>query len=229
MANCSKRLEAIISFVKKGSFVADVGSDHAYVPIELISRGIAEGAVAIDNKIGPYMSMKKRIASFGYSSKIIVSLSDGLDELPKEVNGLILAGMGGLLIRDILLRGEKKLESIDYMVIDAHSEYPALISFLAERSFCPTDDIFLFDKGKPYCIYLFEKAEKKAKYSEEELFFGPIELKRKSEEWRRYYERRLKINEGILLSSSLPKEKEKALLKENGLIKSALGLQSDSR
>ncbi len=229
MANRSKRLEVIISFLKKGSYIADIGSDHAYVPINAVAKGIARKAIAIENKAGPYKAMKENIASSGYGSLIASSLSDGLDELPEEADGLVLAGMGGLLVRDILFRGEKKLSHISYVVIDAHSDYPPLLSYLAEQRFYPADDLFFYEKEKPYCVYLFEKGEKRPPYSELELAFGPIEIRRKSKEWRRYNERKLAINEEILSSSSLPSEKKNELEKENRLIRLALEDQSERR
>ncbi len=229
VGKCSKRLEAIISFVKEGSYPADIGSDHAYVPLALVSRGIVTKAFAVDNKIGPYKIMKERINKEGYEKQIGVSLSSGLSDIPSWVNALIIAGMGGLLIRDILEEDKDKLGNIDYLVIDAHSEYPVLLKWLMDHSFYAKDDIFLYDKGKPYCVYLFEKNKEPISYSEEELFFGPIEIKRRSEEWERYWKAALERDKNILAYPSIGEAKQKELQKEIEAIEKAFSYQSEDK
>ncbi len=220
----SIRLEAVIQFVRKGSFPADIGSDHALVPIELTKRNICERVFAVDNKKGPFLSMKKAIKELGLSNRIETSLSNGIEMIPEEVDGLILAGMGGLLIRDILSSHKERLKRIEYLVIDAHSDMPILLKWLALTGYKMEDDLFLFDKGKPYCVSLFVKSTQPVSYSEEELFFGPIEIKRKSDAWKKHFSRLFSLNNEILKNEFLPKEKRALLLEENEMIqKTVLG------
>ncbi|MFA6620507.1 MAG: tRNA (adenine(22)-N(1))-methyltransferase TrmK, partial [Bacilli bacterium] len=70
----SKRLACVASFVTSGSFIADVGSDHAQLPLFLLSEGKIRGAMAIENKVGPYERMEKAVRSSPYQDKIILSL-----------------------------------------------------------------------------------------------------------------------------------------------------------
>ena len=87
----SNRLETIINMVDKGSLVADIGSDHGYVSIELIDINIASKCFAVENKIGPYTTLVANCLSHG---NIITSLSDGLTQVPSEFKTVIIAGMG---------------------------------------------------------------------------------------------------------------------------------------
>lgn len=218
----SPRLEAVIRFVKNGSYPADVGSDHALVPIELVSRGICERVFAIDNKEGPFLTMKKAIEELRLSKRIEISLSNGIEAIPEKINGLILAGMGGLLIREILSAHKEKLNNIKYLVIDAHSDMPILLEWLGSFGFKAQDDLFLFDKGKPYCVYLFCKELHPVIYTREELFLGPIEIKRKSAAWKKHYSRILSLNNNILENKALPEKRRASLQEENAMIQKAL-------
>lgn len=221
MNELSRRLEAVVSFVKKGEKVADIGSDHALVPISLFNRGIISEAVAIDNKPGPFKTMKASIEEAGLSESIRPSLSDGIEDIDTDTDTLILAGMGGLLIASILEKDIAKLSQIKAMIIDAHREYPYLISYLAEKNYKIVDSLFLFDKGKPYCVTRFEKSETPVFYTEEECFFGPLELTKKAPEWREHFTNVLKIDQG-LLEKSLPQKKREEIFHEISMIQKAL-------
>ncbi len=101
----SKRMYMVASMVDKGGSVADIGCDHAYVSIYLIEQNIAAKVIAMDVRTGPLDIAKKNINSHGLSDKIEVRLSDGLEKLSiGEVNTVIIAGMGGQLIIDIIDR-----------------------------------------------------------------------------------------------------------------------------
>lgn len=221
MNDLSKRLEAVVSFVKKGESVADIGSDHALVPIALVKRGIVSKAVAIDNKRGPFETMKASIMEAGLSDNIRPSLSDGIEDIDVQTDTLVLAGMGGLLISSILEKDSAKLANINALVIDAHRENPYLIACLAKKGFKVVASSFLFDKGKPYCVTRFEKSDNPVFYTEEECFFGPLELKKKTSEWRQHFANVLRIDQD-LLKKTLPEKKKEEISHEIEMIQTAL-------
>lgn len=102
----SKRLSQIAAFVRRGSFVADVGTDHAYLPIYLVQKGIVQGAVAADVVQGPLRQAEKNIARYKLEDKIQVVCSDGLQSLDRDkIDDVVIAGMGGELIASILQKG----------------------------------------------------------------------------------------------------------------------------
>ena len=97
------RLLAVASMVRKGAYLADVGTDHAYLPVYLAEENIIAGAVASDIHKGPLESADKNIREAGFSDKIQTLLTDGLQGVEKyPVTDIAIAGMGGLMIRNIL-------------------------------------------------------------------------------------------------------------------------------
>ena len=95
MITVSKRMETVISMVTKGNKVADIGTDHGYVPIALIQRGIVPEAIAMDVRKGPLQKAKENRMAYQMEEKIEIRLSDGLQQLKAgEVDTIIIAGMG---------------------------------------------------------------------------------------------------------------------------------------
>ena len=95
----SHRLETIASFVPKGSIVADIGTDHGYIPIWLLQQKIAVKAIAMDIGEGPLKRAREHIVLYGLEDLIETRLSNGLSGLyPKEADTVVIAGMGGELI-----------------------------------------------------------------------------------------------------------------------------------
>ena len=111
MQNLSKRLKAVASLVKKGSSVADVGTDHGYIPVYLIENDIVSSAIAMDINEKPLASCQALVKSKGLENKIQTRLSNGLENLKRgECDTVIIAGMGAELIVDILSHCDFKNE-----------------------------------------------------------------------------------------------------------------------
>ena len=101
--NLDKRLLCVASFVRCGSRAADIGTDHAYIPVYLLQNGISPSAIAADLREMPLKNAGKTIAQFSLTDKIQTVLSDGLEKIDKDsCDDIIIAGMGGLLISEIL-------------------------------------------------------------------------------------------------------------------------------
>ena len=93
--NLDSRLSLVASFVRKGSRVADIGTDHAYIPVYLVQTGVSPSAVAADLRKMPLENAKKTIEQYDLSSKISTVLSDGLDGIEKNCcDDIVIAGMG---------------------------------------------------------------------------------------------------------------------------------------
>lgn len=106
-----ERLAALAAFVPEGARVADIGTDHAYLPIELVQRSIAQFAVAGDIHKGPYLAAKENVEGLGLEDKIAVRFGNGLGVVvPGEVDTVVIAGMGGSTIVEIL-RSEPQVTS----------------------------------------------------------------------------------------------------------------------
>lgn len=118
MIELSQRLKTIANYIQVGAKVADIGSDHAYLPIYLLQSGKASFAIAGEVNVGPYKSARDKVQSTGLSHKINVRLGDGLSVLsPEEVDTICIAGMGGTLICKILENGLDLLSTVSYLVL----------------------------------------------------------------------------------------------------------------
>lgn len=101
--NLTPRLSAVASLVKGGGIIADIGTDHGYLPVYLIENGIVPGAIAADIGKMPLENARKTVVEYGLTDKIQLRLSDGLREFsPTDASEIIFAGMGGTLIAEKL-------------------------------------------------------------------------------------------------------------------------------
>ena len=107
----SKRLASVASFVEQGAILADIGSDHAYLPCHLVMEGRISKAIAGEVVKGPFESAVKNVRKKGLTDKITVRLGNGLEAVQENdgVDTITIAGMGGPLIASILHDGSKKV------------------------------------------------------------------------------------------------------------------------
>lgn len=149
----SKRLTTIASFVEKGSRVADVGTDHGYVPIYLVKNQIAASAIAMDVRTGPLSRAAEHVKAYRLEDQIELRLGNGLDALqPGEADAVIISGMGGPLIVDILTRGSQVAATVPRLILSPQSEIPDVRIFLRENGYRIDREAFIKDEGKYYTI-----------------------------------------------------------------------------
>ena len=118
MAELSKRLQAVADLVTPGMRLADVGTDHAYIPIYLTQNGLVPSAIAMDINKGPLERADTHILEHGLDGKIVTRLSDGLVNLKmEEADTMIAAGMGGGLVIHILNEDPAKTRSLKELVL----------------------------------------------------------------------------------------------------------------
>lgn len=149
----SKRLQAVANFVTKGNTVADIGTDHGYIPIYLCEEGITPRAIAMDINQGPLKRAEENIQLHGLNNRITTRLSDGVTALSKEESDtVIIAGMGGGLVKKILSEGTEVLKSVKEFVLQPQSELKEVREFLRENHYCIIDEDMVLDGGKYYPI-----------------------------------------------------------------------------
>ena len=170
----SKRLELVASFVPQGSILLDVGSDHAYLPIELVERGQIEAAIAGEVVDGPYQSALKNVEAHGLKEKIQVRLANGLAAFEEEdqVSIITIAGMGGRLIATILEEGLDKLASVERLILQPNNREDDLRIWLQDHGFQIVAESILEEAGKFYEILVVEAGEMYLLASD--LRFGPF-------------------------------------------------------
>ncbi len=131
-----KRLLCCAEFVRRGSVAADIGSDHAYLPIHLVKEGVCPSAIASDINEGPVNRAKINIAVSGLSKKITVLKADGLDEaVSLSPDDIIIAGMGGELIRDIINASEYVKSPNIRLILQPMTMPEVLREYLAKSGF----------------------------------------------------------------------------------------------
>ncbi|GKX65592.1 tRNA (adenine(22)-N(1))-methyltransferase [Inconstantimicrobium mannanitabidum] len=147
----SKRLNMILSKVDRCECIADVGTDHGYVVVELIKRELCKKAIATDINKGPLEKAKTNIGFEGMLDRVYCRLGGGFFPIKKgEVNAVIVAGMGGNLIRDIILADMSKVKLMDYLVLQPAQNPEVLREFLYNNSFEVLDEDICEDDGKYY-------------------------------------------------------------------------------
>lgn len=164
MLKLSKRLQTIADHVTPGSRVADIGSDHALLPVYLIQSERSPSAIAGELNQGPYEAARKQTADAGLTSRINVRRGDGLAVLqPGEADTVTIAGMGGSLMRDILEAGYEagKLHGVSELVLQPNVGEDQVRSWLIKRDWCLQAEAILEEDGKIYEVLHAFKAENK--------------------------------------------------------------------
>lgn len=163
------RLQTIANYVQKNSIVADIGTDHGYIPVYLITNGICDKVIAADINQGPLNSAKNYIQKKGLTDKIDIRLGDGLKVLkPNEVNTAIIAGMGGLLINNILKESSNIAKTIDSFILQPMIAVEDLRRFLINNHFKIMDETLAKEGNKIYEIMYVEHGEG---YVENDIYY----------------------------------------------------------
>lgn len=205
MKRLSARLQAIADMVEPSSYLADVGSDHALLPIHLVESGKISWAMAIENKIGPFLHMTQAIDEAGLNGRISASKSDGISVLRDGVDTLAICGMGGLLSCDILERNKENLEQIKTIILDPHRDLEAVRRRVAALGFHIDDETMVYEDRIYYTIIRFKKGLPTTPYSVADCLFGPVLRKKRGEIFIRWLENQKKTLSG-LLDKNLGKE-----------------------
>lgn len=149
----SKRLDAVARAVTPGSRVADIGTDHAYVPIWLVEEGISPAAIASDLHPGPLEKAADHIKKAGLEDRISLRLGSGLEAIrTEETDTVVIAGMGGDLMARILGDAPDFMEEGKELVLQPQSEWHKVRKLLAGKGYRIDREWFLLDAGKYYLV-----------------------------------------------------------------------------
>ena len=176
----SARLRAIADLVTEGYAVCDVGCDHGFVPIALVREGKAPCALASDINAGPLLRAEAHIAEAGAADRIRTEQCPGIPkELEKKLPApaaVVIAGMGGTLIRRILLEGSPLPDTVQELVLSPHSDWELVRGVLPELHFAIERESFLIEDGKYYPVIHAVRSEAPPVLTDEELRYGPALL-----------------------------------------------------
>ncbi|MCL6572425.1 MAG: tRNA (adenine(22)-N(1))-methyltransferase TrmK [Bacillus sp. (in: Bacteria)] len=217
----SNRLATVAKYVPEGARLADIGSDHAYLPCFLAKNTRISCAIAGEVAEGPYHSAEKNVAAEGLSKIISVRMGDGLDVIqPGEVDCISIAGMGGALIVSILDKGKEKLGSVHRLVLQPNISAITIRKWLLDNNWELTAEEIIEEDGKIYEILIAEKGDPNRPYHKNfdmGVLMGPFLLQNKDVTFKKKWETEKKnwqrIYEGLVnaVESAETIEKKKEL------------------
>ena len=159
--NIPKRMLAIASLVDSSKVLADVGCDHAYISINLIETGKAERIIASDLREGPLEIAKENIKAVRFEDRITTRLCAGLSGyVAGEVDTILISGMGGMLVKEILSESRDVVESADTLLLEPQSDLRVVRAYLREIGFDIIDEEMIYESGKYYQIMKAIKSTK---------------------------------------------------------------------
>lgn len=174
MPNLSLRLKTIASLVPHGARVCDVGTDHAYLPIHLITEGGVKSVIATDLNEKPLQNAENNLKKNGISG-VQLRLCDGLSGVnEKEVDTVIVAGMGGEVIVGILENCNWLKQSGISLILQPTTSAEILRRFLCENRFKILKEIPVFENGKLYSVMTVQYTGVAVSYPEHYFFIGEI-------------------------------------------------------
>lgn len=192
MIKLKPRLNMASEMVRTGSRIADIGTDHAYLPVVLIMNKKIPHAIAADLRKGPLENARQTVEANSVEEKIELRLSDGLEKiLPNEVDDIVIAGMGGILISEILSKAEWIKNKSIKLILQPQSHSENLRKFLFDNGFEIMQETACFEDDKVYICMSASFCGKVCEYSEAQLVFGSF-LSKNDEPSKAFVEKKLR-------------------------------------
>lgn len=193
----SMRMQAILAMLRrekeahgKIACVADIGCDHAFVSMSCIAESLADHVIAMDVRKGPLAIAQTHIQEYGFDKSVETRISDGFEQLDMwEADWAVLAGMGGELMRGILMRGRKHLEAGIGLILQPQSEPQTVRWYLQEQGYIIVDEDFLQEDGKFYTIIKAIKKQPQQpcmNMQPVEMLYGPVLLHKENKTYNTY-------------------------------------------
>ena len=190
MKRLSPRLKEAAALVRKVDTIADIGTDHAYLPIYLIEHGICRKVIASDLRKGPLENARANVEAAGLSERIELRLSDGLTNYrPDEAQDIVITGMGGILITEILDKAPWLKRGDKHLVLQPMTHAEVLRAYLMANGYRILRESVCEDDGKLYCFLSCAHTDKPQKLDAFYEYYG--ELPNSSDKLATIYLRRL--------------------------------------
>jgi tRNA (adenine22-N1)-methyltransferase len=193
------RLERVAAHVPAGARLADIGSDHGYLPVALMRRGIITAAVAGEVAITPFAAAERTVRENGLDPHITVRLANGLAAIQPDdqINAISICGMGGETIRDILDSGKAHLSGQERLILQPNGGEQPLRQWLMDNGYRIVCEELLRENRFDYEI-IVAKHSGPVTYSPEELYFGPLQMQTRSPAFLLKWQRMLRQKQKTL-------------------------------
>ncbi|AZF65074.1 MULTISPECIES: tRNA (adenine(22)-N(1))-methyltransferase TrmK [Pseudomonas] len=197
----SMRLERVAANVPAGARLADIGSDHGYLPVALMRRGAIAAAVAGEVAATPFHAAERTVRDNALQQHISVRLADGLAaiEPADAITAISLCGMGGETIRDILDSGRAHLSGQERLILQPNGGEQPLRQWLMDNGYRIVREELLQENRFYYEIIVAERAEPLV-YTAQQLYFGPLQMQARSPQFLGKWQRMLRQKHKTLAS-----------------------------
>ena len=214
------RLERVAAQVPAGARLADIGSDHAYLPVALMRRGAIAAAVAGEVALTPFRSAERTVGENDLEERITVRLANGLAAIEPEdgITAISICGMGGETIRDILDSGKARLSGQERLILQPNGGEQPLRQWLMENGYRILCEEVLRENRFDYEIIVAERVGP-VTYTAEELYFGPLQMQARSPEflakWQRILNEKQKtLGQFARAQQALPEAKVREITRQ---------------
>ncbi len=203
----SMRLERVAAHVPDGARLADIGSDHGYLPVALMRRSVIAAAVSGEVAVTPFYSAQRVVRENGFEQRITVRLANGLAAIEPHdgITTISLCGMGGETIRDILEAGKARLSGTERLIMQPNGGEQPLRLWLMENGYRIVCEEVLRENRFDYEIIIAERTGPVI-YTAEELYFGPLHLQTRSPAFLAKWQRLLQQRQKTLTSFAKAKQ-----------------------
>jgi tRNA (adenine22-N1)-methyltransferase len=193
------RLERVAAQVPIGARLADIGSDHGYLPVALLRRGAIAAAVAGEVALTPFHSAQRTVRENGLQLHISVRLASGLAAIEPQdaITAISICGMGGETIRDILQSGKTRLSGQERLILQPNGGEQPLRQWLTENGYRILCEELLQENRFYYEIIVAERGAA-VTYSAEQLYFGPLQMQTRSPVFLAKWQRMLRQKQRML-------------------------------
>jgi tRNA (adenine22-N1)-methyltransferase len=216
----SMRLERVAAHVPAGARLADIGSDHAYLPVALMHRGAIAAAVAGEVALTPFSAAERTVRENGLDQRITVRLANGLAAIEPgdDITAISICGMGGETIRDILQRDTARMSGQERLILQPNGGEQPLRQWLMEHDYRILCEEVLRENRFDYEIIVAERAGP-VLYTARELYFGPLQMQARSPAFLAKWQRMLSLKQRTLAHFAqarqpMPEEKVQDIVRQ---------------
>jgi len=214
----SNRLKQVGKYVARGTFLADIGSDHAYLPVYLCKNDPYLRAIAGEVSLGPLKNAQQNIERHHLSKRIEAKLGNGLDVVDERIDEVTICGMGGSLIATILENGQDKLKYVHKIIAQPNNQEKLVRKKLLELGFNLSDEMIMEENGHIYEIIIATRNDESCynRHINQEIqhVFGPKLMQEQTETFKKKWHLEKKAYKRILKQLANAKHEQTDKIKE---------------
>ena len=210
------RLRTLAQMVDQGARIADIGTDHAYLPIQLVKEGKVDYAIASDVAAGPLQNAEKDIVAAGLKDKIETRLGSGLETVSAQdrIDTVVIAGMGGKLMTNILDEAWSENFHFATLILEPNVGEPGVREWLSTHKYQIIDEKIISEAGHIYELIKAQKVESTIRLTDRQIFFGPEILKEKNQVFYQKWQDQLAYHQRLLSNLNKAQEKDRAHIRQ---------------